>query len=112
MIENTSTDFSLPFAFRLFNRSAHWLQDGNHRPEWACVSASDIQSARSEICSWPYYRRTPLHHLDGLARATGVSAIYYKDEGYRFGLGSFKALGGAYAVFRILQAHVAATTGE
>jgi diaminopropionate ammonia-lyase len=31
-----------------------------------------------------------------------VASIHYKDEGSRFGLGSFKALGGAYAVARLL----------
>ncbi len=33
----------------------------------------------------------------------GVEAVFYKDEGPRFGLGSFKALGGSYAGMRILQ---------
>jgi diaminopropionate ammonia-lyase len=41
---------------------------------------------------------TPLHSLRALARELGVSAIDVKDEGFRLGLGSFKALGGAYAV--------------
>ena len=41
---------------------------------------------------------TPLHTLPGLARQLGVEAIYVKDESRRLGLGSFKALGGAYAV--------------
>ncbi|RVC20454.1 diaminopropionate ammonia-lyase, partial [Mesorhizobium sp. M7A.F.Ca.CA.004.04.2.1] len=31
-----------------------------------------------------------------------MSAIHIKDEGFRLGLGSFKALGGAYAVFRLV----------
>lgn len=41
---------------------------------------------------------TPLVLLPGLARKIGVGAIHIKDEGHRLGLGSFKALGGAYAV--------------
>jgi diaminopropionate ammonia-lyase len=41
---------------------------------------------------------TPLVSLPGLARKIGVDAIHIKDEGHRLGLGSFKALGGAYAV--------------
>jgi diaminopropionate ammonia-lyase len=32
----------------------------------------------------------------------GVAAVHYKDESARFGLGSFKPLGGAYAVIRLL----------
>lgn len=45
---------------------------------------------------------TPLVALPGLAREIGVAAIHVKDEGYRLGLGSFKALGGAYAVIRLV----------
>lgn len=41
---------------------------------------------------------TPLHALLGLARELGIGALHVKDEGYRLGLGSFKALGGAYAL--------------
>ena len=41
---------------------------------------------------------TPLRALPALASELGVSAVYIKDEGFRLGLGSFKALGGAYAV--------------
>lgn len=58
--------------------------------------------ARSEIASWPGYEVTPLYELDALAKQAGVRRISYKDEGGRFGLGSFKALGGAYAVFHLL----------
>jgi diaminopropionate ammonia-lyase len=39
--------------------------------------------------------------LCGLASAAGVAEVWLKDEGARFGLGSFKALGGAYAVTRL-----------
>jgi len=45
---------------------------------------------------------TPLHELPALAAALGVGAIQIKDEGLRLGLGSFKALGGAYAVVRLV----------
>lgn len=55
-------------------------------------------AALAEIASWPGYAPTPLVLLPGLARAAGVATIGFKDEGGRFGLGSFKALGGAYAV--------------
>jgi diaminopropionate ammonia-lyase len=43
-----------------------------------------------------------LHELPALAAELGLGAVLYKDEGPRFGLGSFKALGGAYAVARVL----------
>lgn len=67
--------------------------------------------AATEIAAWPGFAPTPLHDLKGLATAAGLGAVYYKDEGGRFGLGSFKALGGAYAVLRLLQDHVATAIG-
>ena len=45
---------------------------------------------------------TSLHSLPALATELGVGAIHLKDEGSRLGLGSFKALGGAYAVVRLV----------
>ena len=55
---------------------------------------------------------TPLRSLSGLARALNIGQIFYKDEGGRFGLGSFKALGGAYAVFRLLQERIEKQAGQ
>ncbi len=74
-------------------------------------SSATLEAARREISSWPHYRPTPLISLSGLAKANRVGAILYKDEGGRFGLGSFKALGGAYAVCRVLQAAILHRTG-
>lgn len=54
--------------------------------------------ARAEITAWPGYAPTPLHALD----VPGLASVQYKDESARFGLRSFKALGGAYAVARLL----------
>jgi diaminopropionate ammonia-lyase len=45
---------------------------------------------------------TPLHTLPALAAEVGVGAVHIKDEGFRLGLGSFKALGGSYAVVRLV----------
>jgi diaminopropionate ammonia-lyase len=45
---------------------------------------------------------TPLHALPALAAALGIGTLHIKDEGFRLGLGSFKALGGAYAVARLV----------
>lgn len=47
------------------------------------------------------HRETPLLALPGLARELGLGAVHVKDEGRRLGLGSFKALGGSYAVIRL-----------
>lgn len=46
---------------------------------------------------------TPLVALPGLARELGISALHLKDEGFRLGLGSFKALGGAYALIILVK---------
>jgi diaminopropionate ammonia-lyase len=48
------------------------------------------------------HAETPLRALPGLAAKLGVAAIDIKDESFRLGLGSFKALGGSYAVIRLL----------
>ena len=67
------------------------------------LSPRDFSRAVTEITSWPGYTETPLASLDTLAQQLGVGAIHYKHEGPRFGLGSFKALGGSYAAMRVLQ---------
>ncbi|HEY2618764.1 MAG TPA: diaminopropionate ammonia-lyase [Acetobacteraceae bacterium] len=61
-----------------------------------------FQRAKAEITAWDGYEVTPLRDLVALARQSGVAAIRLKDEATRFGLGSFKALGGAYAVSSVL----------
>src|SRR2546426_4358936 len=81
-----------------------------------CVSSTLLSpqafaTAYREISSWPDYKPTPLISLSGLAGAKNIARIWYKDEGTRFGLGSFKALGGAYALYRVLQARIAEKTG-
>ena len=48
------------------------------------------------------HAETPLFTLPSLAADIGVASIHMKDEGQRLGLGSFKALGGAYAVIRLV----------
>jgi len=68
----------------------------------AILNASAFEEARRTIEAWPGYDRTPLIPLTGFAKNACVSAVYYKNEASRFGLGSFKALGGAYAVWRVL----------
>jgi diaminopropionate ammonia-lyase len=70
------------------------------------LSLSGLAEAKREITSWPGYEPTPLRRLTGLAGATAVAGIAYKDEAARFGLGSFKALGGAYAVFKLLSQRI------
>ena len=48
------------------------------------------------------HKPTPLVQLHRLSEKLNVKSIFVKDEGYRLGLGSFKALGGSYAVIRLV----------
>jgi diaminopropionate ammonia-lyase len=75
------------------------------------LSLDALAKAKREITAWPGYARTPLRRLSKLAAAIGIGDILYKDEADRFGIGSFKALGGAYAVFRLLQEEITRQAG-
>ncbi|MFN3854346.1 MAG: diaminopropionate ammonia-lyase [Phreatobacter sp.] len=70
--------------------------------ERAILSVEGARSARATIAAWPGYEPTPVLSREGLAAASDVAAIAYKHEGHRFVLRSFKALGGAYAVERLV----------
>ncbi|MCJ1241880.1 hypothetical protein MMC14_009886 [Varicellaria rhodocarpa] len=70
-----------------------------------CVhNLSHWGDALSEIRSWPEYEPQPLRVLEDSAKQMKISKLYLKDESLRFGLklGSFKAFGAPYAVYRIL----------
>ncbi len=76
------------------------------------LSQQDFNNARTEIIEWTGYEPTPLVTLPALASKVGVGAILYKHEGPRFGLGSFKALGGSYAAQCVLQRELTRQTGQ
>ncbi|MEM8841585.1 MAG: diaminopropionate ammonia-lyase [Pseudomonadota bacterium] len=76
------------------------------------LSKQDFDTAEVEITAWPGYAPTPLCHLDALADHLNIDKVLYKHEGPRFGLASFKALGGAYAALRVLQREISRHTGE
>jgi len=75
------------------------VQDYTHQKT---LSLKGFKKAKEEITSWDNYQQTPLHSLENIAKQTNVAKVYYKDESHRFGLKSFKALGGAYAVANLL----------
>lgn len=58
------------------------------------------------------HRPTPLTALPAMAEHLGVASIQVKDEGQRLGLGSFKALGGSYAVIRLVLEAASADLGR
>jgi diaminopropionate ammonia-lyase len=103
--EMTSFDFSsFPLAHQANPKSRGAAPYGPRQQ--AVLNRAAFEQAKREIASWQGYVPTPLVMLPGLARRVGVAALGYKDESGRFGLGSFKALGGAYAVLRQLQARL------
>ncbi|GGJ35759.1 diaminopropionate ammonia-lyase [Neoroseomonas lacus] len=90
---------TFPFRFMINRRHG--------TPGVVVLPDGGFRRAKAEIASWPGYAVTPLVDLPDAAAAARVASVQYKDEGGRFGLGSFKALGGAYAVMRLLQAVLA-----
>ncbi|GMG84310.1 diaminopropionate ammonia-lyase [Paralimibaculum aggregatum] len=88
-------------------RGAAWTEAQD-----AILSDAALAEARATITTWPGYAPTPLEPLAGLAAEIGVGALHYKDESLRFGLNSFKALGGAYAVLRLLRRQIGAALGR
>lgn len=94
IINGTLTHCANPAANRL-NKYSDSQRD--------VISIEKSVEAIADIKSWPGYAATPLHSLTALAAESDLAALWYKDESMRFGLKSFKALGGAYAVARQLQ---------
>jgi diaminopropionate ammonia-lyase len=80
------------------------------KPQADVLNEAGFAAAFAEITSWPGYEPTPLVALPGLAARLGLGAVWLKDESKRFTLKSFKALGGAYAVGRAVQAAGGAIT--
>lgn len=69
----------------------------NHgTPGTVTLPAAGFRRAKAEITSWDGYTPTPLRDLPL------PGTVRFKDEAGRFGLGSFKVLGSAYAVANLL----------
>ncbi|WP_160004364.1 diaminopropionate ammonia-lyase [Rhizobium sp. 18055] len=87
----------------MFLRNTH----GDHNTallpaDAAALGPAAAASVERYLGHRPNHAPTPLHSLPSLSRHLGVASIHVKDEGHRLGLGSFKALGGAYAVARLV----------
>ncbi|MAZ15606.1 MAG: diaminopropionate ammonia-lyase [Ahrensia sp.] len=63
--------------------------------------STDIEAARALFSQCPASAETSLSAMPDLAAAVGVARIDLKDERNRMGLGSFKALGAAYAIAKM-----------
>ncbi|GAA6181060.1 diaminopropionate ammonia-lyase [Shimia sp. NS0008-38b] len=69
------------------------------------LPSSDAAAVAKLLALCPAHAETPLRDMAELATTMGVASFHIKDERSRMGLGSFKALGAAYAI-----AHDAART--
>lgn len=67
-------------------------------PEQTHYPASSARAVGALLALCPAHTATPLLEAHALARSAGVARLHLKDERARMGLGSFKALGAAYAI--------------
>lgn len=72
----------------------------NHAPDF--IAKNNISKAEMFYNSLPDYHPTPIISLPELAKDLGLGKILIKDESKRFGLNSFKSIGGLYAVYRVI----------
>jgi diaminopropionate ammonia-lyase len=63
------------------------------------ISPEEVYAFHREL---PGYNPTPLISCESIANSCGVKKILVKDEGERFGLKAFKALGASYAMYHYL----------
>ena len=73
-----------------------------HRPDGLLAQHlrldPDGQGVAELLKLCPKHTSTPLISAPDLAKSAGVATLFIKDERGRMGLGSFKALGAAYAI--------------
>lgn len=80
--------------------------------EVAAFSPSAVDDVVALVRQHPSYAVTPLTKRSALAASLGVGDVLVKDEAHRFGLESFKALGGAYAVVKLAMAEAERCLGR
>lgn len=71
---------------------------GKGLPGQTLFPESSAQAVSALLALCPAHAETPLIDASVLAREVGVARLCIKDERKRMGLGSFKALGAAYAI--------------
>ena len=73
---------------------------GTGLPDLQPLPGADARAVAALLEQCPRHRPTPLVDCPALAARAGVARLTIKDERSRMGLGSFKALGAAYAIAR------------
>lgn len=101
----------MPHSFQLYLNPAHKPGTLYSTRQQEILSLKGFERAKAIIPHWPGYAQTPLADLRSVAESAHVGAVWYKDESPRFGLRSFKGLGGAYAVYRVLEQQVKKASG-
>lgn len=92
---------SMPVSGHFINERAEPLPEPF--PLGHALSADAVKKAAKTITAFPGYAPTPLRTLAKAAERAGIAGVFYKDESLRFGLKNFKALGGAYAVLKLVE---------
>lgn len=95
------TMFRSASGARLLPNPLLWRAKPYGLAERGILSLAKAAEAERAIRAWDGYAVTPLRSLARLAATAQVGEIAYKDEGCRAPLGSFKLLGGGYAVERL-----------
>ncbi|MEL7624459.1 MAG: diaminopropionate ammonia-lyase [Clostridiales bacterium] len=71
-------------------------------PYLSLMSEEEVRKAQAFHSTIPAYEPTPLAHLSQMAKYLGLKDLFVKNEAFRFGLNSFKVLGGSYAISRFI----------
>jgi diaminopropionate ammonia-lyase len=99
----------------LFNTSFGLLRNPSgavdFSPPGGFLTVEQIEKASDAIHCWPGYAPTPLISLPGLGTSLAIGGLWYKDEGRRFGVGSFKPMGGGHAVMGVVAREVERRNG-
>lgn len=86
-----------------------WFDNRDFRPKSNITSVSEVippgqmKQIRSFHRQIPAFRMSPLLKLSKLADRLGLGGIWVKDESARLNQGSFKVLGGSYALYQIIK---------
>ena len=73
---------------------------GRGLPDLQPTPGARARAVASLLAQCPKHEQTPLRDVPALAEMAGAARVTIKDERGRMGLGSFKALGAAYAIAR------------
>lgn len=94
------------------------LENAIDRHAWANTAPekframAHIDDLRAYLDLCPAYKQAPLTEAPALVADLKIGRLSIKDETDRMGLGSFKALGGAYAIFNMLLARAESEYGK